>query len=189
MTQQALRTIACSVLIAAMATSGASAVELDELLANFDRVQKDIRTLSAEFTETTQNVLLIEPIVAKGRLYLTKPDSVRWEYTAPDRESFFADFISGAHRLPNGNTFVCSGPRGRFFEVTANGETVWEYQNPYTGNAPNPHGQRYHSGEHRQLLTVCGWGDCGQQPESGGWRREPGGRGAGEAVHGGGGFA
>jgi hypothetical protein len=66
------------------------------------------------------------------------PDEPVWEYTAPNKESFFADFISGAHRLPNGNTLVCSGPLGRFFEVTAYGETVWEYQNPFTGGAPNP---------------------------------------------------
>ena len=68
------------------------------------------------------------------------PKEPVWEYTAAERESFFADFISGAHRLPNGNTFICSGPQGRFFEVAANGETVWEYQNPYSGDAPNPQG-------------------------------------------------
>jgi hypothetical protein len=39
--------------------------------------------------------------------------------------------ISGAERLPNGNTFVCDGPAGRFFEITADGETVWEYWNPF----------------------------------------------------------
>jgi hypothetical protein len=56
-----------------------------------------------------------------------------WKYTAPDRESFFADYISGAHRLQNGNTFITSGVEGRFFEVTPDGRTVWEYLNPYTG--------------------------------------------------------
>ncbi len=32
--------------------------------------------------------------------------------------------ISGAHRLPNGNAMICSGPQGRFFEVTPKGEIV-----------------------------------------------------------------
>jgi hypothetical protein len=68
------------------------------------------------------------------------PEKPVWQYVAPDKRSFFADFISGAHRLANGNTFICSGPRGRFFEVTASGDIVWEYKNPYSGDAPNPAG-------------------------------------------------
>ena len=42
--------------------------------------------------------------------------------------------ISGAHRLPNGNTLICAGVRGTFFEVTPAGETVWEYVNPVVHN-------------------------------------------------------
>lgn len=69
-----------------------------------------------------------------------RPDEPVWEYTAPNKRSFFSDFISGAQRLANGNTFICSGPQGRFFEVTAKGDIVWEYYNPYSGDAPNPAG-------------------------------------------------
>ncbi|HDN58872.1 MAG TPA: aryl sulfotransferase [Candidatus Marinimicrobia bacterium] len=43
----------------------------------------------------------------------------------------FSPFISGAERLPNGNTLICSGGKGRFFEVTRDNEIVWEYVNPY----------------------------------------------------------
>jgi len=73
------------------------------------------------------------------------PETPAWEYRAPNKRSFFADFISGAHRLPNGNTFICAGPRGHFFEVTPNGDIVWEYMNPFSGNAPNPAGDPPHS--------------------------------------------
>ncbi len=62
-----------------------------------------------------------------------------WSYVAPEPESFFAPFISGAHRLAGGNTFVCSGPQGRFFEVTPDGRVVWEYRNPYHGEVPGWH--------------------------------------------------
>ncbi len=68
------------------------------------------------------------------------PSRPGWEYTASAKRRFFARFISGTHRLANGNTLVTSGPRGRLFEVSAAGETVWEYQNPYSGDAPNPAG-------------------------------------------------
>ncbi len=68
------------------------------------------------------------------------PGGPAWVYTAPDKSSFFADFISGAHRLPSGNTFICSGPTGLLFEVTPGGDVVWSFHNPFTGDAPNPAG-------------------------------------------------
>ena len=51
----------------------------------------------------------------------------------PKRSEFFANFISGANRLPNGNTLICSGPNGTIFEVTPDKETVWKYVNPVRG--------------------------------------------------------
>ncbi len=59
------------------------------------------------------------------------PAAPVWSYSDP--ENFFSFFISGCHRLANGNTFVCSGKQGRFFEVTPAKEIVWEYWNPYGG--------------------------------------------------------
>lgn len=64
------------------------------------------------------------------------PDSPVWVYEAADRESFYSGHISGAERLPNGNTLICEGEDGRFFEVTPKGETVWEYLNPFGGDLP-----------------------------------------------------
>ena len=57
------------------------------------------------------------------------PSQYEWSYQAEDVHSFEAPFISGVQRLPNGNTLICSGPDGRVFEVTQEGETVWEWQN------------------------------------------------------------
>lgn len=70
------------------------------------------------------------------------PKAPLWTYQAPDRASFFSPFISGAHRLANGNTFICAGPQGRFLEVTPEREIVWEYKNPFHGDVPgwNPPG-------------------------------------------------
>ena len=64
------------------------------------------------------------------------PEEAAWIYEADERESFNAPFISGAVRLENGNTLICSEPQGRFFEVTTEGEIVWEYLGPYHGNVP-----------------------------------------------------
>jgi hypothetical protein len=62
------------------------------------------------------------------------PAELAWTYRAPDRTSFYSSFISGAQRLPNGNTLVCSGAQGRVFEVTPDGAIVWEYKNPHGGD-------------------------------------------------------
>ena len=60
---------------------------------------------------------------------------VVWEYTATKsglpRETFFSSLISGAQRLLNGNTLINEGMNGRFFEITREGEIVWEYINPF----------------------------------------------------------
>lgn len=40
---------------------------------------------------------------------------------------FYADHISGAQRLINGNTLVCDGTAGRLFEYNASQEIVWEF--------------------------------------------------------------
>jgi len=60
-----------------------------------------------------------------------KSGEIVWEYMASNPATFYGAFISGAQRLPNLNTLICEGPKGRFFEVTMQGEVVWEYINPF----------------------------------------------------------
>lgn len=62
------------------------------------------------------------------------PSDLAWTYVAPNPTDFYADHISGCQRLENGNTLICSGPQGRFFEVDEIGDLVWEYVNPVFGN-------------------------------------------------------
>jgi hypothetical protein len=59
------------------------------------------------------------------------PAELAWTYSDPG--TFYSSFISGAQRLPNGNTLICSGAQGRVFEVTPAGRIVWDYRNPLTG--------------------------------------------------------
>lgn len=56
-----------------------------------------------------------------------------WSYGDKEGQDFFASFVSGAQRLPSGNTLICHGVDGRLFEVTPEGETVWDYLNPVVG--------------------------------------------------------
>jgi hypothetical protein len=58
-----------------------------------------------------------------------------WQYTAEDSGrpswTFHSSFVSNAQRLPNGNTLITEGMRGRLFQVTPSGEIAWEYFSPY----------------------------------------------------------
>jgi hypothetical protein len=39
----------------------------------------------------------------------------------------YSAITSGAERLPNGNTLVCSGQQGWLFEVTPTRQIVWQH--------------------------------------------------------------
>ena len=56
-----------------------------------------------------------------------------WEYRDNPSTYFYSHHVSGAERLESGNTLICEGSFGRIFEVTAEGEIVWEFINPYFG--------------------------------------------------------
>lgn len=47
---------------------------------------------------------------------------------------FYSPLVSDAQRLENGNTLIDEGCSGRFLEVTPEGEVVWEYVYPNTGD-------------------------------------------------------
>ncbi|MEZ6014745.1 MAG: aryl-sulfate sulfotransferase [Planctomycetota bacterium] len=59
-----------------------------------------------------------------------------WRYEDPP--NFYSAFVSGARRLPNGNTLICSGAAGRIFEVTPDGAIAWDYLNPHGGDVETP---------------------------------------------------
>jgi hypothetical protein len=88
---------------------------------------------------------LVLPVDPQGR-YTSKPgaaygpDRPVWSYTAPKKADFYSFFISGAQRLPNGNTLICSGANGTVFEVTPEKKVVWNYVNPVKGDMVGPGG-------------------------------------------------
>ena len=70
-----------------------------------------------------------------------------WQYSAREAgfavpangSEFYSSLVSSAQRLPNGNTLITEGTRGRLCEVTPEHETVWEYVSPYYGKDGNQH--------------------------------------------------
>jgi len=54
-------------------------------------------------------------------------EEIVWSYQADPVEDFFSDIRGSNQRLPNGNTFVADSDHGRLFEVTPEGDIVWEW--------------------------------------------------------------
>ena len=71
------------------------------------------------------------------------PDEPTWIYQASNPFDFYSQNISGAERMPNGNTLICAGAGGTLFEVTPEGETVWEYISPVTEDGPVEQGDPF----------------------------------------------
>jgi len=63
------------------------------------------------------------------------PSAPSWIYNQGNPNNYYAQNISGAQQLSNGNVLMCNGPAGTFTEVTTTGTTVWKYVNPVTPNS------------------------------------------------------
>ncbi len=58
------------------------------------------------------------------------PANPVWTYAAETPVDFYAPVLSGAQRLPNGNTLVVDGPAGTIFQATPDGRIAWKYIAP-----------------------------------------------------------
>lgn len=56
--------------------------------------------------------------------------AIVWRYAGDDVHPFESPERSSAERLPNGNTLITESEGGRLFEVTPEGQIVWEFVNP-----------------------------------------------------------
>lgn len=84
---------------------------------------------------------IIPPVDSLGHYNLQAdsaygPSEQSWIYTDDNPTDFYSPRFSGAQRLPSGNTLICSGTNGTFFEVTPDNEVVWKYINPITDSGP-----------------------------------------------------
>jgi arylsulfotransferase ASST len=86
--------------------------------------------------------IIVPPMDNNGNYVLENgsaygPVDLFWSYTSEPPEDFYSSNISGAQRLPNGNTLICLGRRGLVFEISPDNTIVWEYQSPVrVGSGP-----------------------------------------------------
>jgi hypothetical protein len=156
---------------------------------------------SARYSSADEIVL---PVDANGRYTLGPgkkygPDKAVWSYSAPNLTDFYSANISGAMRLPNGNTLICSGAPGIVFEVTPQNKVVWQYNLPAfaapgrggagggpgaaggRGPAAGPGGAAGGQGAPGGRGGAGGQGPAGGRGPAAGGQGAPGGRGGGAA--------
>jgi len=56
-------------------------------------------------------------------------EKIEWEYIS-DSPNFFTKTRGSAQKLPNNNVLITESDNGHVFEITRDGEIVWEYWNP-----------------------------------------------------------
>jgi hypothetical protein len=110
-----------------------------------ENINQQIPAEEGNFSEVVE----IVPPLASGGYTIEDgrpfgPTAPAWRYRAGGEPPFYSPFISGATRLPNGNTLICSGAPGRFLEVTPAGQIVWDYRDPHSGNVRMPDGSTPH---------------------------------------------
>lgn len=71
------------------------------------------------------NLLEIKlPMNGDGQFDKTKNAEIVWQWEAADKAAYYSPFMSGAERLPNGNTIFCRAYDKHLMEVTPSGERV-----------------------------------------------------------------
>ena len=63
------------------------------------------------------------------------PDALAWTYAAQTPADFYAPILSGAQRLPNGNTLITDGTAGVIFQTIPDGKIVWKYVVPINSHS------------------------------------------------------
>jgi hypothetical protein len=85
---------------------------------------------------------IVLPVDADGR-YTRQPglpfgpDRALWSFKTGKKTNFYSFLIAGAHRLPDGHTFICSGVSGTLYEVTPEKDIVWKYVTPSLVDSPS----------------------------------------------------
>lgn len=107
---------------------------------------KDVVALPHDATLTqTGTILMFDnglfrnsplPVLMSGAVEIeSRLNEVTWAWNGGssviEKMQFASHFMSGAQRLPNGNTLITASPLNRVLEVTPEGAIVWNYTNDW----------------------------------------------------------
>jgi outer membrane lipoprotein carrier protein len=75
-------------LIPLCAGSLSSSLSPQEAARNIEKAFVSLRSLQADFEQAYYSASLATPLLEKGKLFLQKPDLMRWEYLEPERNIY-----------------------------------------------------------------------------------------------------
>ena len=81
-----------------------------------------------------KNILIFDNGPDRGYSRIVELDpltlQIQWQYTAEPKENFYSETRGSCQRLSNGNTCITESDRARAFEITKDGQIIWEFYNP-----------------------------------------------------------
>ena len=110
------RAFASAFLILAFA-SGASADALKTALGKLQGRYEDTKTMEADFKQTVESPTLATPLKTSGKVAFEKPNHMRWDYDAPDKQTIVGDGQSLWVFQPDMNQ-VIKAPMGEAFQAS-----------------------------------------------------------------------
>jgi hypothetical protein len=96
------RRAALAAVAVVLASRGARAGSIDDLLGRIARARAGMRTLKGPFTQTRTIGLLSTDVRSIGSLSLVRPDRLRWELAPPDAVTFWIGPEGLAYRSQHG---------------------------------------------------------------------------------------
>ncbi len=123
-----------SVLLSFRATDFVCAVDLDEETAYW--AESDLWRMQHQPTVMPDGTMLIFDNQGLGEIstilqFDPSTSEVLWLYRGDEENPFYSVGSGSCQRLRNGNTLITESMMGRAFEVTPEGEIVWEFYNPH----------------------------------------------------------
>ena len=106
-----------ALLLLVSGTAPASADALKDALARLQARYETTRTLAADFRQTIESPTLATPLESKGTVAFEKPNRMRWEYEAPDRQLIVGDGTILWIYQPEDKQAI-KAPLGEMFQAT-----------------------------------------------------------------------
>lgn len=92
--------------------SRASAAPLDDALVDIAKARSKLTTLQGPFTQERTIALLASKVKSTGKLWMVRPDRLRWELDAPDAATYWVLPDGLAYKTKSGKGKVAKGAQG-----------------------------------------------------------------------------
>lgn len=99
------RTFLGALIVASALTRLGSAAPLDDALADIAKARAKLTTLQGPFTQERTISLLASKVKSTGKLYMVRPDRLRWELDPPDAATYWV--------LPDGLAYKTKAGKGK----------------------------------------------------------------------------